>query len=174
MVAPLAILVGIIAILGTLVLVVGPPDLLFGGKDAASVDRLSSEQIEYQPTNRGVLAPTEVDEIIREAATLNGISDYDQSLEWVTGLRSLIDRESGRNSDAVAQNNLGPVAADGRSTQAPRGLAALTPEVFGEHHRKGSSRNIYDPVANTAAAIGYIDSQRNGVPVGEFIARFLN
>lgn len=143
-------------------------------EDSSGSKPLDSEQIEYQPTNQGVLSPTEIDEIIGEAAALNGIVDQGERREWVKYLRPLIDKESGGNSDAVAARGEHPVAADGESAQSPRGLVALTPRVFGEYHRAGTSMNIYDPVANVAAAIGFINSRRGGVPVGEFLAGYVS
>ncbi|MFH8974680.1 transglycosylase SLT domain-containing protein [Streptomyces sp. NPDC017890] len=84
---------------------------------------------------------------------------------WVTGvgnganLLTLMFRESSFRSNAVNQNDVnatGPVQTDGARLNCSRGYAQVIPDTFAENHQAGTSVRIYDPVANTAAAINYI------------------
>ncbi|WP_345033764.1 transglycosylase SLT domain-containing protein [Streptomyces sannanensis] len=87
---------------------------------------------------------------------------------WVTGvsnganLITLINRESGFRPNAVNKNDVnanGPVQPDGAKLNCSRGYAQVIPGTFAEHHEEGTSNQIYDPVANIAAAINYIWSR---------------
>lgn len=84
---------------------------------------------------------------------------------WVTGvsngasLLTLIQRESSFRSDAVNmrdRNATGPVQSDGAKLNCSRGYAQVIPGTFAASHQEGTSHQIYDPVANIAAAINYI------------------
>jgi len=84
---------------------------------------------------------------------------------WVTGvgngasLITLIRRESSFRSNAVNvtdKNATGPVQPDGAKLNCSRGYTQVIPDSFAENHQKGTSDQIYDPVANIAAAINYI------------------
>ncbi|SKG85776.1 transglycosylase SLT domain-containing protein [Mycobacteroides abscessus subsp. bolletii] len=48
------------------------------------------------------------------------------------------------------------IANDGHPWFATRGLLNILPYIFGNYHQADTSDNIYDPVANTAAAMNYI------------------
>lgn len=84
---------------------------------------------------------------------------------WVTGvsnganLLTLILRESTYNPNAVNRNDsnaTGSVQSDGARLNCSRGYAQVIPGTFAENHQAGTSPQIYDPVANIAAAINYI------------------
>jgi SLT domain-containing protein len=60
---------------------------------------------------------------------------------------------------------------DGHSWFATRGLFNLLPYIFGTYHAEGTSSNIYDPAANIAAAMNYIEDRYGGplahIPAGD-------
>jgi SLT domain-containing protein len=71
----------------------------------------------------------------------------------------LIRRESSFGSNAVNtqdRNATGPVQSDGARLNCSRGYAQVIPGTFAANHQAGTSDQIYDPVANIAAAINYI------------------
>ncbi len=85
--------------------------------------------------------------------------------EWVTGvgndanLLTLIKRESSWGANAVNKtdsNCTGPQQGDGAKLNCSRGYAQVIPDTFAENHQAGTSKRIYDPVANISAAINYI------------------
>jgi peptidoglycan hydrolase-like protein with peptidoglycan-binding domain len=84
---------------------------------------------------------------------------------WVTGvgndanLLTLILRESSYNPNAVNKtdsNATGPLQSDGAPFNCSRGYAQVIASTFADHHQADTSDQIYDPVANIAAAINYI------------------
>lgn len=48
------------------------------------------------------------------------------------------------------------IASDGHPWFATRGLLNILPYIFGSYHQADTSDNIYDPVANVAAAMNYM------------------
>lgn len=89
--------------------------------------------------------------IINAALKAAGVPPPGTLAQWQKGLNTLITRESGWNPNAI--NNWDSNAAAGMSS---RGLAQVIPPTFASNHVAGTSSNIYDPVANVAAAIRYI------------------
>lgn len=89
--------------------------------------------------------------IINAALKAAGVPPPGTLAQWQKGLNTLITRESGWNPNA--QNNWDSNAAAG---MASRGLAQVIPPTFASNHVPGTSSNIFDPVANVAAAIRYI------------------
>lgn len=89
--------------------------------------------------------------IINAALKAAGVPPPGTLSQWQKGLNTLISRESGWNPNA--QNNWDSNAAAG---MASRGLAQVIPPTFASNHVAGTSSNIFDPVANVAAAIRYI------------------
>lgn len=89
--------------------------------------------------------------IINAALKAAGVPPPGTLAQWQKGLNTLITRESGWNPNA--QNNWDSNAAAG---MASRGLAQVIPPTFASNHVAGTSSNIFDPVANVAAAIRYI------------------
>jgi peptidoglycan hydrolase-like protein with peptidoglycan-binding domain len=84
---------------------------------------------------------------------------------WVTGvsngasLLTLIQRESSFGSNAVNvgdKNATGPIQSDGAKLNCSRGYAQVITGTFAANHQEGTSNQIYDPVANIAAAVNYI------------------
>lgn len=89
--------------------------------------------------------------VINSALKAAGVPPPGTLAQWQKGLNTLITRESGWNPNAI--NNWDSNAAAGMSS---RGLAQVIPPTFASNHVAGTSSNIYDPVANVAAAIRYI------------------
>jgi hypothetical protein len=89
--------------------------------------------------------------IIDQALQAAGVPPPGTQDEWRAGLNTLITRESGWNPRAI--NNTDSNAAAGDPS---RGLAQTIMSTFLSNHVAGTSTDIYDPVANVAAAIHYI------------------
>jgi hypothetical protein len=86
-----------------------------------------------------------------KALAANGITDPRAIRNWLPGLLTMGKRESGHNPNAV--NRTDSNAAKG--TPSKGWLQCIDP-TFAAHWRPGTSRNIFDPVANAAAAIHYM------------------
>lgn len=89
--------------------------------------------------------------IIDAAMKAAGVPPPDSVAAWEAGMNTLITRES--NWDSGAQNNSDSNAAAGTPS---KGLAQVIQPTFNAYHVPGTSSNIFDPVANVAAAINYI------------------
>ncbi|MGW2371657.1 hypothetical protein [Kitasatospora sp. NPDC001683] len=89
--------------------------------------------------------------IIDAALQAAGVPPPGTQDEWRAGLNTLIERESGWNPKAI--NNTDINAQNGDPS---RGLAQTIMSTFLSHHVPGTSTDIYDPVANVAAAVRYI------------------
>jgi SLT domain-containing protein len=77
---------------------------------------------------------------------------------WTAPLLRRINFESGGNPNAI--NNWDSNAAAGDPS---RGLMQTIGSTFAAYHQPGTSNNIYDPVANIAAAINYIKSRYGSI-----------
>ncbi|MCM1967792.1 transglycosylase SLT domain-containing protein [Streptomyces sp. G1] len=84
---------------------------------------------------------------IAKAMSLTGVSGP----QWSNGLATIVRRESGGNVRAV--NNWDSNARAGTPSKGP---AQLIEPTFRAYHQPGTSWDIFDPVANLAAAINYI------------------
>jgi hypothetical protein len=91
----------------------------------------------------------DLDGWITQAIALTGV---DASV-WTPRLKTLIGRESGGNPNAI--NNYDSNAAAGDPS---RGLMQTIGTTFEKYRSKTLPDNIYDPVANIVAGIGYITS----------------
>ncbi|MEH6373692.1 transglycosylase SLT domain-containing protein [Streptomyces sp. KLMMK] len=92
----------------------------------------------------------EIAKAIAKAMSLTGVSGS----KWADGIATIIRRESGGNPRAI--NNWDSNAAAGN---ASRGLMQVIPPTFRAYHQAGTSWDIFDPVANIAAAINYIKAR---------------
>ena len=70
---------------------------------------------------------------------------------WLPGLELIAEYESGFNANAINLTDSNAAAGD-----PSRGYMQTIMSTFDEYHEAGTSNNIYDPVANIAAAINYI------------------
>lgn len=89
--------------------------------------------------------------IINAALKAAGVPPPGALAQWQAGLNTLITRESGWNPNAINLTDSNAAAGD-----PSRGLAQTIMSTFMAYHAAGTSTNIYDPVANVAAAIRYI------------------
>jgi SLT domain-containing protein len=90
--------------------------------------------------------------IIRRALSAAGVPPPGTLAQWLSGLNTLITRESGWNASAVNRTDIN--AKNGTPSQ---GLAQTIPGTFNAYVPSSlKSRGILDPVANVAAAIRYI------------------
>lgn len=88
--------------------------------------------------------------ILQAALTADGIPTGDWP-KWLSGLNTLITRESGWNAGAI--NNWDSNAAAGHPSQ---GLMQEIPGTFNAYRNPALPGGILDPVANVAAGIRYI------------------
>lgn len=107
----------------------------------------------------GLFAPGGVRKRIAAALDHLGITDPAARRNWLHGYQTLIARESGGRPSAVASEPAttpGPVQADGHLLGYARGITQTLPETFARYHQPGTSRNIFDPVANICASMNYV------------------
>lgn len=97
-----------------------------------------------------------IDSWIAEACRAAGVPHSDG---WVKGYKTLCERESSYNPNAINTtdyNANGQRVGDGHPLNCSRGLAQCIPPTFAAHHANGTSKSIYDPVANIAASMQYV------------------
>ena len=108
---------------------------------------------------------------LANACTAAGVFAND---DWSGGMTTLCKRESSFKPNAVNDydsNATGPRVADGYPQNCSRGVAQCIPSTFASHHAEGTSWQIYDPVANIAAAISYIVDHYHVALDGSDLAR---
>ncbi|WP_257000441.1 transglycosylase SLT domain-containing protein [Mycobacterium avium] len=96
---------------------------------------------------------------IGKTLDLMGITDPVARANWTRGLMTGIGRESTFHPDAVNlgdSNARGPRMVDGAPAGASRGGMQTIPATFAANHQPGTSRDIYDPIANLAAGMNYL------------------
>jgi SLT domain-containing protein len=99
---------------------------------------------------------------INQTLDLMGITDKTARNNWMNGLLVGVLRESAYNPSAVNgwdSNAHGVAMPDGFPSGSSRGGLQTIPTTFAAHHQPGTSTNIYNPVANTAAAMNYLMSR---------------
>lgn len=102
---------------------------------------------------------------IAQALDRRGIVDPAARRNWLRGYETLIARESGGRAWAIASEPAtapGPVQPDGHRLGYARGITQTLPATFAQYHQPGTSRSIYDPVANICASMNYV-TRRYGV-----------
>ncbi|WP_236747025.1 transglycosylase SLT domain-containing protein, partial [Mycobacteroides abscessus] len=88
-----------------------------------------------------------------------GITDPVARANWTRGFMTAASRESGFHPDAVNMsdsNAHGARMADGAPANSSRGGLQTIPSTFAANHEPGTSRSIYDPIANIAASMNYV------------------
>ena len=80
------------------------------------------------------------------------------SPSWAGAIQRRIMFESGGNPNAINLWDSNAMAGD-----PSRGLMQTIGSTFNAYHQPGTSGNIYDPVANIAAAINYIKSRYGSI-----------
>ncbi|WP_051732180.1 transglycosylase SLT domain-containing protein [Kitasatospora phosalacinea] len=102
-------------------------------------------------------------EYIAQALDAMGVTDPKARAAWTEGMLTIAKRESTFNSP-TSQINLsdsnahGATVGDGHPANCSRGGWQCVPGTFAANHVKGTSTDIYDPVANVAASMTYIRS----------------
>ncbi|MGW4384179.1 transglycosylase SLT domain-containing protein [Kitasatospora sp. NPDC004531] len=114
-------------------------------------------------------------EYIAQALDAMGVTDPAAREAWTKGMLTIAKRESTYNA-ASGQVNLwdsnahGAKQADGAPLNSSRGGWQTIPSTFAAYHVKGTSTDIYDPVANVAASMNYIRDRYNVAPDGHNLA----
>lgn len=131
------------------------------GKDALNADTVKSMSTDYiKDLNAGGPNSQEQQQLLAaggpkawaiKALAANGITDPRAVANWLPGLLTMGQRESGNNPRAV--NGWDSNAAKG--TPSMGWLQTIRP-TYEAHWRPGTSRDILDPVSNGAAAIHYM------------------
>ncbi|CAN5623053.1 hypothetical protein BH09ACT8_BH09ACT8_50900 [soil metagenome] len=131
------------------------------GKDALNADTVKSMSADYiKDLNAGGPNSQEQQQLLAaggpkawaiKALAANGITDPRAVANWLPGLMTMGQRESGNNPRAV--NGWDSNAAKG--TPSMGWMQTIRP-TFESHWRPGTSRDILDPVSNAAAAIHYV------------------
>lgn len=99
---------------------------------------------------------------INKTLDLMGITDKTARQNWLTGLLHGSLNESSWNPSAVNSEPTAPTNTtlpDGYLSTCARGGLQTIPSTFAANHQPGTSNNIYDPVANTAASMNYLMSR---------------
>ncbi|MBE5477734.1 hypothetical protein E3G68_005067 [Mycobacteroides abscessus] len=124
--------------------------------------------------------PRTIREAIDGALDALGITDPQARQRWQEGYQTLIERESSGRVHAIAngdRNAVGPMMPDGGYRGSSRGLAQVTPSTFEAFWVPGTSKDIFDPVANIAASMNYVISDpkylvsRSGIDLATKIAQ---
>ena len=90
--------------------------------------------------------------IIKRALSAAGVPPPGTLSQWLSGLNTLITRESGWNASAINRTD-----SNAKAGHPSQGLAQTIPGTFNAYVPASlKSRGILDPVANVAAAIRYI------------------
>ena len=100
---------------------------------------------------------------LAQTLDLMGITDQWARDRWTTGACKAANCESSYDPDAINNwdvNSKPPnstfTVSDGYGNGCSRGVLQCVPGTFAQYHQPGTSTNIYDPVANTAAAMNYV------------------
>ncbi|AQA07065.1 hypothetical protein BVC93_31745 (plasmid) [Mycobacterium sp. MS1601] len=134
------------------------------GKDALNADTVKTMSADYikdlnaagpdSEEQQNLLAAGGPKAWAIKALAANGITDPRAVANWLPGLMTMGERESGNNPRAV--NGWDSNAAKG--TPSMGWMQTIRP-TFESHWRPGTSRDILDPVSNAAAAIHYMMSR---------------
>jgi hypothetical protein len=134
----------------------GPWAGLVGGVGRALVDQATGAVKSLIGSGLGAITSTlfgggkggsgQVDQWIAAAIAITGAP-----ASWLPGLHTLVMRESGGNPNSINLTDINAQHGD-----PSRGLAQTIGATFARYHQAGTSSNIFDPVANVAAAINYI------------------
>jgi hypothetical protein len=95
---------------------------------------------------------------LEEALDRMGITDPRARANWIEGMTTIADHESGYRANAINlsdSNAHGARQADGGPLKSSRGIWQLVPGTFARYHQPGTSNHIWDPVANACASMNY-------------------
>ena len=120
---------------------------------AIPLSEVSFEGKGVWPGGRGA-----VSRYLDEALDRMGITDPRARANWISGMTTMAEHESGFRADAINlsdSNAHGPRQADGGPLNSSRGAWQLVPGTFARYHQPGTSNHIWDPVANACASMNY-------------------
>ncbi|WP_231109714.1 transglycosylase SLT domain-containing protein, partial [Mycobacterium avium] len=95
---------------------------------------------------------------LEEALDRMGITDPRARANWMEGMTTIADHESGYRANAINlsdTNAHGARQVDGGPLHATRGPWQVMPDTFARYHQPGTSNHIWDPVANACASMNY-------------------
>jgi SLT domain-containing protein len=120
---------------------------------AIPLSEVSFEGKGVWPGGRGA-----VGHYLEEALDRMGITDPRARANWISGMTTIAEHESGFRADAINlsdSNAHGPRQADGGPLNSSRGAWQVVPGTFAKYHQPGTSNHIWDPVANACASMNY-------------------
>ncbi|WP_231102978.1 transglycosylase SLT domain-containing protein, partial [Mycobacterium avium] len=134
-----------------------------GGREAlgaAGVPRGAIPLSEVSFEGKGVWASGRgaVRRYLEEALDRMGITDPRARANWMDGMTTIADHESGYRANAINlsdTNARGARQVDGGPLHATRGPWQMMPDTFARYHQPGTSNHIWDPVANACASMNY-------------------
>ncbi|WP_405016785.1 hypothetical protein OHV05_06525 [Kitasatospora sp. NBC_00070] len=125
--------------------------------------KIGVKDVQYSGRGSWKSGEAAVRDYISQTLDLMGITDPKAREDWTKGLLTMAGRESSFNSLPLANgwdsNATGPEQSDGYPAGSSRGPWQCVPDTFAENHQKGTSTNIYDPVASCAASMNYMMSR---------------
>ena len=128
---------------------------------------LNTKDVQYTQHRGG----GNIDTWIAEACQRAGLPHNDH---WVKGYKTLCERESSYNPNAINTtdyNANGQRVGDGHPLNCSRGITQCIPPTFAAFHVNGTSKSIYDPVANIASSMEYVRHQYKVSADGSDLAR---
>jgi Transglycosylase SLT domain len=131
----------------------GPAGAAGVAAGAIALSEVSFEGKGVWPGGRGA-----VRRYVEEALDRMGISEPGARQNWISGMTTIADHESGFRADAINlsdSNAHGPRQADGGPLNSSRGPWQVVPATFAKYHQPGTSNHIWDPVANACASMNY-------------------
>lgn len=113
---------------------------------------------------------------INQALDQRGVTDPAARQRWTEAYLTLTEHESSYNPMAINDWDVNAKppnstynVSDGYGNGCSRGLAQCVPGTFAQYHQPGTSNNIYDPVANIAASMNYLEGYYHVAPDGSDI-----
>ncbi|WP_051941143.1 lysozyme family protein [Phaeacidiphilus oryzae] len=128
-----------------------------GESDAQAI---APDQVSYRDKGAWPSGEAACRQYVDQALDTMGITDPQARANWEQGMVTIMSRESAYNSPGFQVNEgdsnaHGAPMADGSPANCSRGACQTVPATFARYHQPGTSTEIYDPVANTAAAMNY-------------------
>jgi len=144
------------------------------GKNISNKDKLAVDDVLMEKT-KGPLTKSQFDKVLEEAMDKVGIpEDKKIRSEWKNLYQYMALHESSRNPGAAARSGSdynvqisgGKMGSDGEPVHTSRGILQCVPGTFAAYHVSGTSRNIYDAVASSAASMNYVMDKYHVSPNG--------
>ncbi|WP_042400218.1 transglycosylase SLT domain-containing protein [Streptacidiphilus carbonis] len=145
----LTALVGTNAVGNYAKMMLGVPTTLIGHLTKAIVSMFTGSSGGSGGTSTPSTPSGTVAQWFQQAVQLTGVG-----AGWLPDLETIGHYESGDNPNAINNTDSNAMAGD-----PSRGVMQTIMSTFQAYHQAGTSSNIFDPVANIAAAINYIKSR---------------